>query len=55
VGWAAHGKIISSLVQVIPAREGYDVKFMDCGIDGWPYEVAFGRLSANEAPFNEPE
>jgi hypothetical protein len=48
--WAAHGKIISPLHWMIPAREDYDVKFMDCGIAAWPYEVAFGRLSANEAP-----
>jgi hypothetical protein len=49
-GMAAHGKIISSLYQMIRAKEGYDGKSMDCGIDAWPYEVAFGRLSANEAP-----
>jgi hypothetical protein len=29
----AHGKIISSLHLMIPAREGYDIKFMDGGID----------------------
>jgi hypothetical protein len=34
---------------MIPARADYDVKFMDGGIDAWPYKVAFGRLSANEA------
>jgi hypothetical protein len=35
---------------MIMVREGYDVKFMDGGIYRWPHEVAFGRLSANEAP-----
>ena len=39
---AAHGKIISSLHQMIPAREGYDIKLMDGGIDARPYEVASG-------------
>jgi hypothetical protein len=32
---------------MIPARKGYDVKFMDGGIDAWLYEVVFGRLFAN--------
>jgi len=35
---------------VVASEEGYDVKFMDGGIDAWPYEVVFGRLSANETP-----
>ena len=35
---------------MIPAREGYDVKFMEGRIDALPYEVVFGRLSANKAP-----
>jgi hypothetical protein len=50
---AAHGKIISSLHhQMIPAKEGYDIKCMDGGIDARPYEVPFCRLSANDAPIH---
>ncbi len=34
--------------QTILEGKGYkDVKFMDGGIDAWPYEVVFGGLSAN--------
>ena len=34
--------------QTILDGAGYkDVKFMDGGIDAWPYEVMFGGLSAN--------
>ena len=46
VGWAADRKIISSLYQKITEREGYDIKFMDGGIDSRPYEGTFGRTKA---------
>jgi len=51
-GLAAHGKIISSLHQKIPAREDYDIKFMGGGIDASSEEVISARLSANEAPIH---